>query len=246
MSIMVFTLIAAGSIPSVALASKSDTTTKKKEITNLNYITQTDEKLEYTFTKDGEDYKYIEYLKEDEVVSHLYKKNPETNDFKKYDVVTTTVLEDEEAIRSHSDFTGKTEKTDVSSMTETGDGEGSFNITSAPGPGGYEFEYHSTTYGTNTPSKWTIGAIGITIAAITKVPASVKWVTNIANLTFQTFRDKVYYSYAYYKKGSGIGTRVTRTVKTVYANSARTDLIGNAIHDSSRSGRELVETNTFK
>lgn len=59
-----------GGFSNVSLAETSGTEAGTEERTNLNFITQNEDKLEYTFTENGTDYKIIEYLSPNEVVSH--------------------------------------------------------------------------------------------------------------------------------------------------------------------------------
>lgn len=238
-SFIAISLIFTGIFSNTALANDDQKTTLEDEkISNFEYITQTEDKLEYTFTENGIDYKIIEHLSPQEVVSHFYKKNAENNEFEKYDTVTTTVLEDEEAIQSHSESTDEVTKTDISAFEQEIQEPG-VNVLSTG------FKYERTNYGTSIPTKWAVGAIAITIASITKVPATAKWVINIANLTFQLGTGKLYYKYVYYKKGSGAAT-VTRVERTVYTNSKHTNALGASIHDYSRSGTKLVATYTYK
>lgn len=261
-SLIVLILIG-GSFSTTVLAEKSFSTTvlaeesatpfesmEEMEITNLVYITQTDNKLEYTFTRDGENYKNIEYLSDRQAVSHLYKENPKTKKYEKYEVLTTTALEDGYVVQYHYESTGETEKVDLSSMIEVNNENEIAALPvpldpdpggGAPGPGGAGFRYLHTTNGTNTPTKWTIGAIGISISTLTRIPAAAKWVVNIANFTYQLTTSKVYYKSDLYQKGSGLSS-TNRSVTRIYTNSNRTNQIGYSIVDTNRLGRTIVET----
>lgn len=88
-------------------------------------------------------------------------------------------------------------------------------------------KYGSRYSGNNTAKKVTVGSIAITIGAITKVPSTVKWVTNLANLFYQTGSKKVYYSAQAYKDNNSPKLRPTYKVNyTFYSNKAHTNKIG--------------------
>ncbi|MDW8798713.1 hypothetical protein NGC87_01545 [Staphylococcus pseudoxylosus] len=88
-------------------------------------------------------------------------------------------------------------------------------------------KYGSRYSGNNTAKKLTVGSIAVTVGAITRVPASVKWVTNIANLFYQTGSKKVYYSAQAYKDKNSPKLRPTYKVNyTFYSNKAHTKKIG--------------------
>lgn len=250
LSFIIVTLVFTGSFSYTTSANGNvkETTIEDNEITNFEYITQTDEKLEYTFTEKGTDYKVIEYLSERKVVSHVYRKKLGTNEFKKYDIVTTTYMEDENTIKQNSTYTGETHQVDISPILEDQEQEKNLSTTNnvQPAMGTDGFVYQGTTYGTNTPTKWLVGAIAISLAAITKLPASAKWIINLSNLTFQLGKDKLYYSYSTYRKGTGIGSMVTRTVRTVYLDSKRTNALASTVYDASRTGSKLVAKHVYK
>lgn len=90
--------------------------------------------------------------------------------------------------------------------------------------GGGSWSYHDTVFGDNTPTKWTVGAIAISVAGITKLPASATIITNIANMTYQLNSDTVYYQKMIFKKGSKLRPDY-KYVTTFYSDSARTDVI---------------------
>lgn len=89
-------------------------------------------------------------------------------------------------------------------------------------------KYGSSYSGNNTAKKLTVGPLAITIGAITKVPTAAKWITNIANLFYQTGSKKVYYSAQAYKDKKSPKLRPTYKVNyTFYSNKAHTKKIGN-------------------
>ncbi|ELK47885.1 UNVERIFIED_CONTAM: hypothetical protein N8J90_18915 [Halobacillus marinus] len=90
--------------------------------------------------------------------------------------------------------------------------------------GGSDWTYHTTYNGDNRPTKWTVGAISISLAGVTKIPATATVITNIANMTYQLYSDTIYYTQSVFKKGSKLRPDY-KYVTTFYADSAHTKVI---------------------
>ncbi|WP_239750442.1 hypothetical protein [Mammaliicoccus sp. H-M34] len=81
--------------------------------------------------------------------------------------------------------------------------------------------------GSNKAKKLTIGALAITIAAITKVPATYAWVINIANFFYQSTARTVYYKAVPYKDANSSKYRPTVMTKyTFYKDKAHKKKMG--------------------
>ncbi len=248
-------LIVGYTLPSSVAANSESTSNylnevKSNQITNFVMIDDSNSMLKYTYTANGQSYLVEEkFVNDKKVVSKIFVKNQKTGKYKKEDVITTSYLENEGTVVQTNESFEVISNVDIDSMksvieknTEAYDDlTQSLNLSASSYT---PWTYSSTSYGNSTPTKWLVGAIGITIAAITKVPATVKWVTNIANLTFQLYNDKVYYKYVSYHRGSGLTSEVM-THRYVYTTSSYSKALGYSVTVSGRTGMQVVSTVTL-
>lgn len=207
--------------PGVAGASSDSVSLDARKITSME---QTEQRIEYTYTEGNEEFKVVEIFNDDsdELVSTIYKKNQETGDFEVADKIESEILSNDD-ILIESATTGRVEVMEIDSDSDY------FELQATT-----TWKYHGTTYGSNKPTKWTVGIIALAIASITKLPASAKFVTNAANLTFQIGKDVIYYKRLSYKSGPRLRPDF-KFVTTLYSDKARTKVIKSGIVSYVRS-----------
>lgn len=237
--------------PSITLAQNKVTVDANEDIKNLEMIKHDDGFLKYTYSQNGENFLVEEQLSETKVVTTYFIED-KNGDYKKDDKVTTKLNKDRETLVQTSEKDGSLGEISLETFAapegvEPQEGQlaklsiNSKNSMSLSSSEYVPWEYSSTSYGTNTPTKWAIGIISLAIASITKVPATASFVTLAANHTYQSFSSTIYYSYEYYKRGDNIGDAETMTHRYVYASSDRNDPIARTTTISSRSGMEVIQ-----
>lgn len=214
-------------------------------VDEIEYITLTEEELEYTYTEDGKEYKAVEYfLSDTEIESHFYAWNPETNEYEFEETIITTYSEESDIITYDNISTGEVIEEDLSPTLTVSDPD--LATTQPIHPSGdmsiqSTWKFSSSAYGTNKPARWSVAIIAGAIAFITKVPATAKFVVHSANVTYQIASGTIYYRYDTYHNSN----RETRVARHVFSNSSRSRLIATAVHVHSRTGTTLVSTRVY-
>ncbi|MDR6225463.1 hypothetical protein [Desmospora profundinema] len=190
------------------------------EITDLVFITQTEEKLEYTYTKDNKQYKNVEFFNEDgtEVTSHIYEKNQSANGYEKKDHLVISLNTEESKVTTVSKMTNESTVLDLGEDVTEVKEDGLIDIAA--------WKYKSTSYGSNKPQKWTVAYIGIVISYITKLPVTARLVTSLAAAAYGFKTDTIYYkTVTYLKTGRPKLNPCMKRVSNLYANKKRTKVI---------------------
>ncbi|GKW46894.1 hypothetical protein [Planococcus sp. NCCP-2050] len=219
---------------------------------NTKLVKQTDDYLKYSYTLDGENYVIEENFKGDyEVSSVIYLENKKTGELEFFEELNTSYDEKKDLIVqvNHEGDVSETVVEPESEVTlyNSKDAQllsnGSNFSTFADQAG--EFLYKSTTTGSSKPTQWLVGVIAITIASITKMPATGAWAVKVAGFTYAFNTKTVYYKYVNYQKNAGSAAMVARTFRYVYPSSARTNPIANSVTDYSRGGTSIVSTRIY-
>ncbi len=199
----------------------------------ITFITVTDSKYEYLYEREGMTYKNIEYIDGNHINTFIYEYDSETDSYIEVDSIET-IVSAEEIIIKQSGETTVTENPFSSQIIEPQLLNDQI-ISYGADEGNGDWTYKDTDYGSTKWSQFTIAAIAATIALISKVPASAKWVATMAGLYYSFGKDIAYTRYEYYTRGSGISTE-TKVVINYYSDSNRTNNLGANAYISSRSG----------
>ncbi len=180
----------------------------------------------YTYSNEGEDYKNIEvFVSETEVHSEIYMLNKETQEYELVDSIITVVEKD--TVKQTSEQTNEYSEVPIEAMSvNLKDSmhfeENLYQIAAS------SWKYNKTYTGSNNLKlqRFTVGAIAIIVASITKLPQTARTVTQVANLYFQINASKAYYKTVVYKDSNAPRNRPNfKHVTTFYKNSARTQVL---------------------
>jgi len=189
---------------------------ENENIKNLKFIVQNSKELIYTFTEEGKNYKAVEKFSDDgkKVNTKIYKTN--SKELKLVDKFTTT-LNNETVTQTNKNG----QQSDFKLISESPTNQ---QLSFAKYKS--DWNYHKSWKGNNKFTKWSVGAIAIVLAGITKMPASAVVIINLAGYTYGMNAKTVYYSAKDYKDGNAPRLRPNfKQVTNIYANSARTKVI---------------------
>lgn len=200
-------------------------------VDNINFIEVSDNKFEYTYEKDGNVYKNVEFIDDGFIQSYIYKHDESTNEYNLVDKFDTVIAVE--------DIVAVSENIEVEKLSAIANDELSTFAVQPPPSGGSGFTHTNTIYSSSKPTQFTIAALAVTIAAITKVPKAAQYVANLAALYYSFGKDVVYFRTDTYSKGSGLSKDV-KSINQIYLDSSRTKRLGTNAYLNNRKGSTLL------
>lgn len=200
-------------------------------VSNFEFITQTEKNLEYSYRENGEIFKVREDFNSDytSVNSTIYKLDENTNEYIIFDELITSINLEENIVILKSTLNDATETIiNIDEINVDGSNHDEININddSPMLYANYDWVYKNTEYGSNKFNRLTIAGIAIVVSAITKLPATAKVVTNLANTYYQIGVGALYYiKHTYNDKNSNKLRPTIKTVTHFYSDPDRKRLV---------------------
>ncbi len=212
-------LLVGASAPIYAQETKENNFIKLEDLDDelgVKFLEVTDEQLIYTFTEDGEEYKYIDnIIDESTVIAEKYVKKD--GEYELYDEVKYEI--NNELCKISSNITGDTEFIKINDIKVISDKN--FEEKSNSLQKGYNWQYQRTWLGSTRFRNMTIASIGIALGAIVGGPVGA--VIAVATYLFDKNIKTVYFRQHTYKDLNSPKLRPTFKSSTYwFTNSART------------------------
>ncbi|MDR6227642.1 hypothetical protein [Desmospora profundinema] len=215
-------------------------------LSDINFITQSESKLEYTYKKSDGKYKNVEYISEDQTraTSHIFKKDANTGEFNQVDSLTINVNYEGETkvITITSEQTGQVDTLTIDvdydgETTITGEEEALEVGTSIGTLAKKGWKHRGTRHGSTKIHKYTVYAIAVIVSSITKIPASAKIVVGIASAILADNLSRIYFTIKTYEQtGRSKLNPCFKYVSSLYKDSKRQKAIRkNIVSYSGRS-----------
>lgn len=189
------------------------------DIKNFKMLKSTDSELVYTYEQNNETFRTEEFISKNQVLSKVYKMNPDGS-FVKMDEVKTSIDENENQIIQEVNGQKNIIPINQNVIEEN---ENVVRSARANRPPQNTWVYIRTDKGSNKYNKFLIGAAAITLSSVLKVPYSVG--VQILSLGVSLNLDTVYYTTKVYYKYSGFLAVESKHVSNIYSDSARRNLI---------------------
>lgn len=193
---------------------------KTNDIKNLKMLKETDTELVYTYEQNNETFRTEEFISKNQVLSNVYKMNPDGS-FVKMDEVKTSIDENKNQIIQ--EVNGQKNIMPINENVVEEVNENVVRSARANRPPQNTWVYVRTDKGSNKYNKFLIGSAGITLSAALKIPYNVG--VQIISLGVSLNLDTVYYTTKVYFKYSGFLAVESKHVSNIYSDSARRNLI---------------------
>lgn len=180
----------------------------------------------YTYSENGKDYRVVETFENNQTAasSEIYEYNEQVGDYVIIDKIFTSSNEDQTIVTQTSEFSGEVSTVDVQNEIESNDGQ--FDLDTVGTMARASAWYYNTTYNGSTSfatTRWTVSAVAILIASVTKLPGTAKAVTSIAAMTINMNAKTIYYTRHAYRDNNASKNRPNvKYITHIYKNSAKT------------------------